>query len=650
MGGADKIIAKPGGLKAACATCHRRSLILEAKGNHQSKNVGGADKIIAKPGGLKAACATCHRRSLERMRNMLRKTKIICTLGPATEDEGVLRRLMLGGMNGARFNFSHCTHEDAAKKLEAVTRLREELGLPVATILDTKGPEIRVKTFKNGPIELQAGDTFTLTTREVEGDDKVVSITYHDLPKDLKLGARVLIDDGLVEMRAEHVSETDIVCTVLNGGRVSNHKGINVPGTKLSMPFISEQDRSDIIFGIENGFDYIAASFTRSAEDILAIRQIFKEYNCHTMNIIAKIENMEGVDNIDEILRVVDGIMVARGDMGVEIPFEDVPVLQKELIQKSYLAGKQVVTATQMLDSMIKNPRPTRAEATDVANAIYDGTSCIMLSGETAAGKYPVEALETMVRIAEKAEQSINYIKRFNARDNSDVAFDVTNAISHATCTTAHDLGAKAIVTVTKSGVTARQLSKFRPLYPIVGCTTQAHVWRQLNLSWGVLPALIDEVSDTDALFERAVDAAEATGLVESGDLVVITAGVPLGISGTTNMMKVHVVGHVLLTGEGVTERSVSARLCVCKQLADIPKHFRDGDILVVPETDNTIVEYLRRCSGIITEEGGTNTHAAIVGLAMDKPVITGAVHATDMLKSGAVVCLDAKTGRVSAC
>ena len=557
---------------------------------------------------------------------------------------------MLGGMNGARFNFSHCTHEDAAKKLEAVTRLREELGLPVATILDTKGPEIRVKTFKNGPIELQAGDPFTLTTREVEGDDKVVSITYHDLPKDLKLGARVLIDDGLVEMRAEHVSETDIVCTVLNGGRVSNHKGINVPGTKLSMPFISEQDRSDIIFGIENGFDYIAASFTRSAEDILAIRQIFKEYNCHTMNIIAKIENMEGVDNIDEILRVVGGIMVARGDMGVEIPFEDVPVLQKELIQKSYLAGKQVVTATQMLDSMIKNPRPTRAEATDVANAIYDGTSCIMLSGETAAGKYPVEALETMVRIAEKAEQSINYIKRFNARDNSDVAFDVTNAISHATCTTAHDLGAKAIVTVTKSGVTARQLSKFRPLYPIVGCTTQAHVWRQLNLSWGVLPALIDEVSDTDALFERAVDAAEATGLVESGDLVVITAGVPLGISGTTNMMKVHVVGHVLLTGEGVTERSVSARLCVCKQLADIPKHFRDGDILVVPETDNTIVEYLRRCSGIITEEGGTNTHAAIVGLAMDKPVITGAVHATDMLKSGAVVCLDAKTGRVSAC
>lgn len=580
---------------------------------------------------------------------MLRKTKIICTLGPATEDEGVLRRLMLGGMNAARFNFSHCTHEDAAKKMEVVSRLREELDLPIATILDTKGPEIRIKTFKNGPVDLAAGDTFTLTTREVEGNDQVVSITYQDLPRDIAVGARVLIDDGLVEMKVENVSETDIVCTVVNGGRISNNKGINVPGTKLTMPFISERDRSDIIFGIQNGFDYIAASFTRSARDILEIRSIFEEYDCHHINIIAKIENMEGVENIDEILRVTDGIMVARGDMGVEIPLEDVPVLQKQLIEKSYHAGKQVVTATQMLDSMMKNPRPTRAEATDVANAIYDGTSCIMLSGETAAGKYPVEALETMVRIAERAEASLDYIKRFNARDNSDIAFDVTNAISHATCTTAHDLGAKAIVTVTKSGVTARQLSKFRPLYPIVGCTTEPSVYRQLNLSWGVFPMLIEEENDTEALFDRAVDAAEKTGLVQSGDLVVITAGVPLGVSGTTNMMKVHVVGHVLLTGDGVTVHSVSARLCVCKELHDMEKTFRDGDILVVPSTDNSMVDYLRRASGIITEEPGQNTHAAIVGLAMDKPVLTGARHATCILKSGTVVTLDAKTGRVCA-
>ena len=473
---------------------------------------------------------------------MLRKTKIICTLGPATEDEAVLRRLMLGGMNAARFNFSHCTHEDAAKKLEAVTRLRRELGLPIATILDTKGPEIRVKTFQNGPIELEAGATFTLTTREVEGDDKIVSITYKDLPKDLKAGARVLIDDGLVEMRADHVSETDIVCTVLNGGRVSNHKGINVPGTKLSMPFISEQDRSDIIFGIENGFDYIAASFTRSAEDILEIRHILKEYECHSMNIIAKIENMEGVENIDEILRVVDGIMVARGDMGVEIPLEDVPVLQKQLIQKSYLAGKQVVTATQMLDSMMKNPRPTRAEATDVANAIYDGTSAIMLSGETAAGAYPIEAVKVMATIAERTESDINYEKRFRVRESA-AGTDVTNAISHATVTTALDLNAKCIITVTKYGKTAKMISKYRPVCPIIACSPHDFTVRQLNLSWGVTPILVEEKTSTDALFAAAYDAAEQHGLVTRGDLVVTTAGVPLGISGTTNLLRVDTIG-----------------------------------------------------------------------------------------------------------
>lgn len=580
---------------------------------------------------------------------MPRKTKIICTLGPATEDENVLRRLMLGGMNAARFNFSHCTHEDARKKMEAVVRLRGELGLPIATILDTKGPEIRVGTFADGPIELHAGDTFTLTTREVPGDQSIVSISYAGLPADLAPGARVLIDDGLVELTVRRITGSDIVCEVMNGGRVSDHKGINVPGTRLSMPFISERDRADILFGIELGFDFIAASFTRTAEDILAIRSILEEQGCRSVNIIAKIENMEGVSNIDEILRVADGIMVARGDMGVEIPLEDVPVLQKQLIQKSYHAGKQVVTATQMLDSMMKNPRPTRAEATDVANAIYDGTSCIMLSGETAAGSYPVEALETMVRLAEKTEQSINYIKRFNTRDNSDIAFDVTNAISHAACTTAHDLKARAIITVTKSGSTARQLSKFRPNTPIIGCTVDEHVCRQLNLSWGVQPMVISEEKDTDALFERAVDAAAQAGAVESGDLVVITAGMPLGVSGTTNMMKVHVVGHVLVTGQGMSGRSVSARLCVVRGPEDL-ENFRDGDILAVAETDNAMVDYLRRASGIITEQPGQNSHAAIAGLAMNKPVIIGAAHATDILKSGAVVTMDAATGRVSVC
>lgn len=580
----------------------------------------------------------------------MRKTKIICTLGPATDDEKILRKLMLGGMSAARFNFSHCSYEDATRKMETISRLRKELSLPIATILDTKGPEIRVKTFKNGEVELKKGDSFTLTTKEVEGTNKMVSITYKNLPEDIREGAPVLIDDGLIEMEAVRVTGTDIVCTITNGGIVKNNKGINVPGTKLSMPFISEKDREDIIFGIESGFDFIAASFTRSADDILQIRRILKEYDCHTINLIAKIENMEGVQNIDDILRVADGIMVARGDMGVEIPLEDVPVLQKELIQKAYHAGKQVITATQMLDSMIKNPRPTRAEATDVANAIYDGTSCIMLSGETAAGNYPVEALETMVRIAEKAEANINYIKRFNTRDNSDVAFDVTNAISHATCTTAHDLGAKAIITVTKSGITARQISKFRPLSPIIGCTVLENVSRQLNLSWNVYPMVIAEETNTDELFEHAVEAAEKSGIVKNGDIVVITAGMPLGVTGTTNMMKVHIVGHILISGTGITEKAVSARLCVCRNLEEIEKSFGDGDILVLPESDNTMVEYLRRASGIITEQEGTNTHAAIVGLAMDIPVITGARNATEILKSGSVVNMDAKTGHISCC
>lgn len=579
----------------------------------------------------------------------MRKTKIICTLGPATEDENVLRKLMLEGMNAARFNFSHCTHEDALKKLEAVTRLREELALPIGTLLDTKGPEIRLKEIKGGKTELKSGQVFTLTTRDIVGDENAVSITYKDLPSDIGIGSPVLIDDGLVEMETIKVSDTDIICNVITGGVISNKKGVNVPGTTLSMPYVSEKDREDIIFGIEQGFDFIAASFARTANDILEIRKILTEYNCHNINIIAKIENMEGVENIDEILRVVEGIMVARGDMGVEIPLEDVPVLQKKLISKAYQAGKQVITATQMLDSMMKNPRPTRAEATDVANAIYDGTSCIMLSGETAAGLYPVEAVKTMVKIAEKAESNINYVKRFNLRDNSDVAFDVTNAISHASCTTAHDLGAKAIITVTKSGITAREISKFRPMSPIVGCTIDPKVTRQLNLSWNVFPIQIQEETDIDMLFDHAVDAAQHAGIVASGDIVVITAGMPLGITGTTNMMKVHVVGHILTSGTGITDKTVSARLCVCSEFSQLKKKFIDGDIIVVPETDNSIVEYLRRASGIITEKGGTNTHAAIAGLAMDIPVITGAKNATQILKSGAVVKMEGKTGYVSA-
>lgn len=577
----------------------------------------------------------------------MRKTKIICTMGPANDDEQVLRKLMLEGMNGARFNFSHSDHKSHKKKFDMVVKLRDELNLPIATILDTKGPEIRIGKFENDKIELKKGNIFTLTTKEIIGNENMVSITYKNLPKDIKVGRVVLIDDGLIEMEVTNLTDTDIVCVVKNDGIISNNKGINVPGTRLSMPFVSEKDREDIIFGIKTGFDYIAASFTRGPEDILEVRKILEEYNCHDMNIIAKIENAEGVENIDKIINVVDGIMVARGDMGVEIPLEDVPVLQKKIIKKVYKAGKQVITATQMLDSMMKNPRPTRAESTDVANAIYDGTSAIMLSGETAAGQYPVEALQTMVKIARRTEKDINYVKKFNEASQGEI-LNVTNAISHATCTTAHDLGATAIITVTKSGGTARMISKFRPKYPIVGCTTTDRVYRQLGLSWGVIPIMIKEESNSDDLFAHSVEAAQKAGIVKNGELVVITAGVPLGISGTTNMMKVQVVGHILVTGDGVTTNKVCGNLCVCKTEEEALKKYKDGDILVIPKTSNNIFSILKTASGIVTESAGLSSHAAVVGMAMDIPVIVNAKYATDILKSGSIVCIDAEEGTVS--
>lgn len=577
----------------------------------------------------------------------MRKTKIICTLGPATEDDQVLRELMIQGMNVARFNFSHGDHAQHKKNLERVQKIREELGLPIAALLDTKGPEIRVKNFKDGKVELKNGQEFTLTTREVEGDDKIVSITYKDLVNDVKVGTRILIDDGLISMRVETITETDIICIVENGGPVSNHKGVNVPNVALSMPYVSEKDRDDIIFGIEQGFDFIAASFVRSADDILEIRDILSQQNCNSINIIAKIENMQGVNNIDEIIRVSDGVMIARGDMGVEIPFEEVPSIQKMIIKKVYNAEKIVITATQMLDSMMKNPRPTRAEATDVANAIYDGTSAIMLSGETAAGLYPVEALKTMVRIAERTEADIDLVKRFNNRESL-VNPDITNAIAHATCTTAMDLNASAIVTVTKSGKTARMISKYRPSCPIIGCSPYENVWRQLNLSWGVIPLMVEEKTNTDDLFEHAIQQAEKKHYVKQGEITVITAGVPLGVSGTTNLIKVHVVGHILVKGRGVNNRKTTASLCVGKDEMEIIDSFKEGDIIVLPETSNDIMDELRQASGIIVENEGHNSHAGIVGLSLDIPVILGAKNATDILKSGAVVTVDAEKGIVS--
>lgn len=591
---------------------------------------------------------------------MFRKTKIVCTLGPATDDENILRSLVEEGMNVARFNFSHGDYEEQAGRLAKLRKLREELKKPVAALMDTKGPEIRLMEFENGKVELQKGQTFTLTTAEITGNAERVSITYKELPGDVRPGNHILIDDGLIDLEVmaiepvvgEKADKTgnapmNIVCRVLNGGVISNKKGVNVPNVELSMPYISEKDYNDIVFAVENGYDFIAASFVRTADDVLEIRRILEEKGGETINIIAKIENMQGVQNIDEIIRVSDGIMVARGDMGVEIPLEDVPVIQKMIIKKVCEAGKKVITATQMLDSMMKHPRPTRAEATDVANAIYDGTSAIMLSGETAAGLYPIEALKTMVRIAIRTEQDIDYEQRFKQRMTMSNP-DVTNAISHATCTMAGDLNAASIITVTKSGRTARMVSKYRPECPIIGACLTEQVYRQLALSWGVLPLLIEEKSDAEELFDHAVDAAESAGLIEKGDVVVLTAGVPLSVSGTTNLIKVQVAGHILVSGKGITKKKVSANLCVCHNEDDL-KNFKVGDIIVAADTNNHMMAQMREASGLIVEADSETCHAAIAGLSLDIPVLIGAEGALEVLKSSAFVELDCENGIVSA-
>ena len=471
----------------------------------------------------------------------MRRTKIVCTMGPATDREGILEQLIAEGMDVARMNFSHGDYSDHERRIEEVRRLRQKLNKHVAILLDTKGPEIRVKEFKEGKVLLEEGDLFTLTNRDIEGTKEGVSITYPNLYKDISVGTRILIDDGLIEMEVEEIKETDIICRVKNGGFVSNKKGVNVPNITLSMEYLSQKDKEDIRFGIEQDVDFVAASFVREAKDVLQIRNWLDVNGGYDINIIAKIENRQGVENIDEIIKVSDGIMIARGDMGVEIPSEEVPIIQKMIIKKVYNADKQVIIATQMLDSMMKHPRPTRAETADVANAIYDGTSAIMLSGETAAGDYPVEAVKMMVKIAKRAEEDIDYRKRFFQRDRK-ANPDITDAVSHATCTTAMDLNGKAILTVTKSGRTARMISKYRVPCYVIGGTTKEKVARQLNMSWGVTPLLLEEKNDVNDLFVHALEEASKLDYLEKDDIVVITAGVPIGLSGTTNMIKVQVI------------------------------------------------------------------------------------------------------------
>ena len=471
----------------------------------------------------------------------MRKTKIICTMGPAVDNEEKLRALMLAGMDAARFNFSHGTHESHLALLTKVKRVRDELGAAVATILDTKGPEIRVKTFASGSVTLAEGATFTLTTRDVPGDESCVSVTYSNLHNELKPGCRVLIDDGLIELRVEEVRGQDIVCTVACGGPLSSNKSINIPDVHIQLPSLTEKDREDLRFAVEQDFDFVAASFVRKASDVEDIRACLKEYGGEHTRIISKIENSEGVENLDEIIAASDGLMVARGDLGVEIPAYEVPILQKTMIKKTSMAGKPVITATQMLDSMIRNPRPTRAEVSDVANAVFDGTSCVMLSGETASGKYPLEAVQTMVDTIRAAELATDYWGRFR-RFEFKPGRDINDAVTHASCQTAMDLEADAILTPTQTGHTARMISRFRPACPIVAFTTTERARRQLAISWGVRPLLAGYVDSTDRLFSMCVQSALKEGAVESGQMVVITAGIPIGLAGSTNLIKAQVV------------------------------------------------------------------------------------------------------------
>ena len=576
----------------------------------------------------------------------MRKTKIICTLGPAVDNEEVLKKLMLIGMDVARLNFSHGTHEEHRKRVELFKKARESLKLPIPLLLDTKGPEIRTGKFEAGEVKLNEGEDITLVNEDIIGDNSKVSVTYKELYKDVEKGGRILINDGLVELEVCEIDGKDIRCKVLNGGVIGNNKGINVPDVKIHLPSITEKDVQDILFGIENDFDFIAASFVRKASDVIEIKKLLEKHGGHGIKVIAKIENREGILNFDEIIKVSDGIMLARGDLGVEIPVQEVPVVQKQLIEKCYKNGKPVITATQMLDSMIRNPRPTRAEANDVANAIFDGTSVIMLSGETAAGKYPLETLEIMCKIAETAENSMDYWKRFSTV-KFDITASVTNAISHATCTTALDLNAAAIITVTQTGHTARMISRFRPACPIIATTTDERVHRQLSLSWGVSPYLVEAARSTDEMFDMGVEKALESGHVKSGELVVITAGAPIGVSGTTNILKVHIVGKVLTQGTGIGSGSVTGELCVAWSAEEAMDKFTDRAILVVPFTNNEMLPVMKRASAIIVEEGGIGSHAAIVGLALEIPVILGATNASHILKSGSVVTIDADRGLV---
>ncbi|HZJ82626.1 MAG TPA: pyruvate kinase [Clostridia bacterium] len=570
----------------------------------------------------------------------MRKTKIICTVGPVSEKPEILKDLIQQGANVIRLNFSHGDHEEHGKRIDLIKKIRDEMKVPVAILIDIKGPEIRIGKFRDDKASLKEGQNFVLTTSDVEGDETKVSVYFEGIIDDVSKGTTILIDDGLIELSVDNIIGDEVHCKVINGGILENGKSVNIPGVSISLPSITPKDIEDIKFGISREVDYIAISFVRKIADVLDVKRILETNNGGHIKVISKIENQEGLENIDNIIKISDGIMVARGDLGVEIPIEDVPIAQKSIIKKCNNASKPVIIATQMLDSMIRNPRPTRAETSDVANAIYDGTDAIMLSGETAMGKYPLESLLTMATIARRVESSINYVNEFEKRIVGEQA-TVTNSISHATCSIAHDLQAKAIITATQSGDTARMVSKYRPASHIIATTTSKNTYSELALVWGVWPYISPDVGDTDKMIDKSIEIATKTENVNVGDVVVITAGVPVGMSGSTNLIKVNVIGDILSKGTGIGTGSAFGRVCIVNSVMDARMKFQDGDIIVTSSTDNSLLPFMKKASAIITEESGITSHAAIVGISLEIPTIVDAQEITKILHDGMCVTID---------
>ena len=578
----------------------------------------------------------------------MRKTKIVCTIGPASESEEMLEKLMNAGMNVARLNFSHGSHEEHKARIDSIRKVSKKLGKTIGILLDTKGPEIRTHDMKDGLIVLEKGKEVIVSMSQVEGTPEKFSVTYEDLINDVQIGSYILLDDGLVELQVKDIDKDkgEVKCDILNTGELKSKKGVNLPGVKVNLPGITDKDAADIKFGIKEDIDYIAASFVRRPSDVLDIREILEQENNDNITIFPKIENQEGIDNIEEILEVSDGLMVARGDMGVEIPPESVPIVQKDLIRKCNKLGKPVITATQMLDSMQRNPRATRAEASDVANAIYDGTDAVMLSGETAAGQYPEEAVKTMRNIAISAEAAQDYKKLLSDRTKL-VETSLVNAIGVSVAHTALNLNVKAIVAATESGSTAITISKYRPHSDIIAVTPSEHTARQLALVWGAYPVVKKGRKTTDDLLNNAVATAVATEKVGNGDLIIITAGVPTGEKGTTNMMKLHLVGDEIAKGQGVGRGSTTGKTVISKTASDLEGKDLSESIIVTNSVDESYVPYVEKAAGLITEENGITSPSAIVGLEQGIPTIIGVENATKELKNDLLITVDANQGRI---